>query len=188
MSSDFGTVMQHGYIVEDVDKAAAEWAERVGAGPFYILESNVMDQYWYRGQRMTIDLKLAFGYWGPIQVELIQQRNDADSFYAAAARSSIGKLNHFATLVTDLDGLLARHNLEDRVVHSGKMPSGVKFVYLENYAPGGLHLELIEASQGALMGFSGMEAMARSWDGKRPLRPITALGEDLAALNSNMTS
>ena len=183
MSNEFGRIMQHGYVVDDVEKAAAEWVARVGVGPFYILQSNIMDQYWYRGRQMTVDLKLAFGYWGPIQVELIQQNNDADSFYVAARRTA-GKLNHFASVVSDLDGLLARRKLENRVIQSGKMSSGVKFVYLEEFTPGGQHLELIEPSQEALMGFAGMEAVARSWDGKNPLRPMTDLGKDLAALKA----
>lgn len=182
MSKEFGAVMQHGYIVSDIEKTAMEWVERVGAGPFYILDRNVMDDYHYRGKRMTIELKLAFGYWGPVQVELIQQINDADSFYVEAARTGIDKLNHLACTVSGLDALLERRKLKDRVIHSGRMDSGVSFVYLENYAPGGLHLELIDAPQDTLMAFTGMEAIARGWDGSRPLRPMQAIGEDLASL------
>ena len=188
MGSDIGPVMQHGYIVADVEQTAREWVDRVGVGPFYILERNAMDQYHYRGQRIDIELKLAFAYCGGIQIELIQQLNEADTLYSRATRNSAGKLNHFASVVSDLDGLLARRKLENRVIQSGKMPSGVKFVYLEEFAPGGQHLELIQPSENALMGFAGMEAVARHWDGKSPLRPMSALGNDLATLKSVRSS
>jgi hypothetical protein len=182
MTQDFAQVMQHGYIVEDVDKAAAEWAARVGVGPFYILDRNAMDQYYYRGVRTDVELKLGFGYWGSIQIELIQQLNDSDTLYSRALRTSAGKLNHCASVVSDLDALLARRKLNDRVIQSGTMPSGVKFVYLDEYLPGGLHLELIQVPESSLKAFAGMEAIARNWDGKRALRPITALGDDLAEM------
>lgn len=34
MSKDLGAIFQQGYIVADVEQAAQEWVERVGAGPF----------------------------------------------------------------------------------------------------------------------------------------------------------
>lgn len=176
--------MQHGYIVDNVAKAAIEWSERVGAGPFYVLDQVKMDQYYYRGKRTEVELRLGFGYWGSIQIELITQLNDADTLYSRALKSAPGKLNHCATIVSDIDSLLSSRNLAKRVIQSGSMPTGVKFVYLEEYLPDGLHLELIQPAGGALQGFAGMEAIARNWDGKNPVRPASALAEDLAALGS----
>jgi hypothetical protein len=182
MSVGFGSIMQHGYIVDDVEEAAVEWAERVQVGPFYVLDRILMDQYFFRGVRTDVELRLGFGYWRGIQIELIQPLNDADTLYTRALQTSAGKLNHLATVVADLDGLLASRRLKNRVVQSGNMPSGLKFVYLEEYLPGGLHLELMEATQGTLMAFAGMRKACRYWDGRHPVRPMSALGPDLAAL------
>jgi methylmalonyl-CoA/ethylmalonyl-CoA epimerase len=182
MNSGFGSVMQYGYIVADVERAAAEWAERVGAGPFYVLDRIRMEQYFFRGVRTDVELRLCFGYWNGIQVELIQQLNDTDTLYSRARQVSAGKLNHFATVVTDVDALLASRRLHNRVIHSGNLPSGLKFVYLEEYVPGGLHLELIEAQQSTLNAFAGMAKAAQHWDGRNPVRPASDLAQDLAAL------
>lgn len=182
MSSEFGAIMQLGYVVKDVDAAAQEWATHLGAGPFYLLDRMVFDQYYYRGMRTDLEMRLAFGYWNNMQIELIQPLNDADTLYSRALRSSPGKLNHCATVVTNVDALLTRRQLQDRVIQSGKMPTGLKFIYLEEYLPGGLHLELIEAQQDTLMAFAGMEQASRHWDGNEPVRPIARLQEDLAAL------
>lgn len=177
----FGPIMQHGYVVHDVAEAAHRWAERVGAGPFYVLEHLVMDHYVYRGLPTPLELRLAFGYWGPIQIELIQPLNAAETLYSDALRHSAGILNHCATVVADIDGLLAARQLQDRVLHAGAMPTGVRFVYLERYLPDGCHLELIQAPQSTLAAFGGMQAAAQHWNGERPLRPMADLAADLGA-------
>jgi hypothetical protein len=182
MHSEFGTIMQLGYIVEDVEAAAAEWTARTGVGPFYVLDRNAMDECYFRGVRTPAELRLGFGYWGGVQVELVQPLNGGTGFYREALRDGAGRLNHCASVVTDLDALLDKHALRDRVVLSGLMPSGLKFVYLESYLPGGLHLELIQATPGTLGAFKGMEAIARQWDGRKPLRPMSDIAQDLAAI------
>jgi hypothetical protein len=40
---------------------------------------------------------------------------------------------------------------------------------------------LMEAPQSTLMAFAGMEKASRHWDGRNPVRPMSALAEDLAA-------
>ena len=179
MSTGFGTIMQHGYIVTDAEKSAAEWAERVGAGPFYMGDQR-MEQYYYRGVRMDIELRLAFGYWGAIQIELIQPLGRADSLYSRALQTSSGKLNHLATVVSDLDGLLSSRQLHNRVIQNGSTPSGLTYAYLDEYVPGGLHLELIQAQPSTLMAFASMEKAARQWNGQNPVRPMSALAQDVS--------
>src|SRR5882757_271025 len=181
--TDFGAIIQHGYIVDDVEETAREWAERVGVGPFYVLDRILMEQYFFRGVRMDVELRLSFGYWNGIQIELIQQLNDSDSLYRRAQRSSAGKLNHFATLVSDLDALLTSRQLHKRVIQNGSQPSGLKFAYLEEFLPGGLHLELMEPQENTLMAFAAMEKIALHWDGRHPVRPISDVAQDLARLS-----
>jgi methylmalonyl-CoA/ethylmalonyl-CoA epimerase len=181
MNSEFGTIMQLGYIVEDAAAAAAEWSARVGVGPFYVLDRNAMDDCYFRGVRTPAEMKLAFGYWGSVQVELVEPLNGGTGFYREALRGA-GKLNHCATVVSDLDALLDQHKLRDRVILSGTQPSGLKFVYLEEYLPGGLHLELIQATPGTLGAFAAMETIARNWDGKNPVRPMSAIAHDIATV------
>jgi hypothetical protein len=182
VNRNFGTIMQQGYIVEDVAATARQWAERLGVGPFYILDRIAMDQYYYRGVRTEVGLRLGFGYWGSIQIELIRPLSKTDTLYSRALRETPGQLNHCASVVEDLDALIASHKLQGCVIQSGQMPTGLKFAYLENYLPGGHHLELVQATDGALMAYAGMEKIAQRWDGKNPLRPMSAIGADLAAL------
>jgi methylmalonyl-CoA/ethylmalonyl-CoA epimerase len=180
MQTDLGNIMQHGYVVNDAEDSAVEWVERVGAGPFYLIEHVIMDEYYYRGIRTNAPLRIAIGYWGAIQIELIQPIDAADSLYSRAIQSEAGMLNHCATTVSDIDALLAKRRLHDRVLQAGRMPDGLKFVYLDEYLPGGYHLELIQPPLTTVKAFAGMEIAARKWDGGNPLRPISALADDVA--------
>ena len=183
MSKDVGAVFQQGYIVADVKQAAAQWVERVGAGPFYVMDHLALEQYYYRGKHTPIELRMAFGYWGAMQIELIQPLGSVPSLYTEALKTGAGKLNHCATVVNgDLDELLDEHGLSEHVIQHGSMPTGLKFVYLDSYMPDGSHLELIQATDEARMGFQGMQAIHERWDKQdRPVRPITALGGDLGS-------
>ncbi len=142
-----------------------------------------MDNYRYRGVAANCALRIALGYWGSIQIELIQPLNDADTLYTRDLPNEVGKINHYATNVSDLDGLLMTWRLHDRVLQSGEMSSGAKFVYLEEYLPGGHHLELVQTPKSSLAMASAMEAAARQWDGIDPVRSISALEHDLANLS-----
>jgi len=179
MNSDFGQIMQFGYVVEDIEQTAKEWSERLGVGPFYCLDRIDFDQYYYRGTQTELALELAFSYWGDIQIELIRPLNTADTLYSRALRDTPGMLNHVATVVDNVDSVIAAHDLQNRVVHGGHMPSGVNFVYLEEYVPSGLHLELVEAHEATQQAYSAMQRIANEWNGERLLRSMSSLAEDM---------
>lgn len=175
-----GPIIQHGYVVDNLEHVAHQWVEAVGAGPFYVNEVT-LEGYLYRGRPASCPLRIAVGYWGDIQVELIEPASDDDNLYNRALPEENGRLNHCATHVPDLATVLDGCNLHDRVLQSGHVASGAKFVYLDNYLPGGLHLELIQFPQGGDALFPLMAEAARQWDGSNPIRPGSAIMEDLAA-------
>lgn len=182
MDSPFGSIMQLGYVVEDIEQTALEWVERTGAGPFYRLESISLDQYYFRGKKTDLELSLCFGYWNDVQIELIHPLSKSDTLYSRALQDAPGKLNHMATLVPNLDALLDQQQLRDQIVQNGTVPPEQKFVYLENYLPGGLHLELIQSSASTLHVFAMMKELAQHWQEHQPLRPIESLMNDYTRL------
>ena len=185
MLPNLGAIMQHGYVVKNLQEAALEWTTKLGIGPFYSIENLQIEQCHFRNVQTKLEISVAFAYWGGIQIELIQQLSDERTLYSEAASNAAGKLNHCATIVDDIDLLLQRHKLNNRILQSGAMPNGLRFVYLDQYLPGSYHLELIEAQNSTLQAFAGMQAVTKAWNGLKPFRPIAALGEDLAALNQD---
>lgn len=177
-----GPIVQHGYVVADAARAATAWTERVGIGPFYVME-NPIDEYVYRGKRTDLTLRIAVSYWRDMQIELIQPVSSAPSFYSESLRTSPDKLNHYAVLVPDMDVAVANLQAERYVVHRGVTPT-LSFTYLEHYLPDGTTLELMQTPQQMLQAFEGIKAICRTWDGSRPLRTLADLTSDLAAFQS----
>lgn len=50
MQNKFGQIMQFGYIVDDIQEAAMQWTQNIGAGPFYFLEKLPMDKLLQRSE------------------------------------------------------------------------------------------------------------------------------------------
>jgi methylmalonyl-CoA/ethylmalonyl-CoA epimerase len=176
-----GEINQHGYVVSSVAAAAAHYAELVGAGPFYVGEFT-LDNYHYRGIPKHCRLKIATGYWGAMLIEFIEPIEAKGTLYDRILPQHDGHLNHFGINVADIDGWLAKRGLADRVIQDGELrQSGMRFVYLDSLFPGNIHLEVIQAPPGALENYAAMAKASAAWDGRDPVRPMSALPGDLAA-------
>ncbi len=81
MSRLFGEIRQNGYVVRDIDSALKHWIEVLGVGPFFYLERAPIENFRYYGERSEMVASIALANSGPLQIELIQQRNDAPSMY-----------------------------------------------------------------------------------------------------------
>jgi hypothetical protein len=84
LSPLLGPATQLGFVVRDLEAAMRHWIEVFGVGPFVCMERGVSQPpsvTWMRGEPVTVGLKLGFGYLGDVQVELIEQVNDAPSPY-----------------------------------------------------------------------------------------------------------
>ena len=81
MTDQFGVIRQVAYVVEDMDQALKYWIDFLGAGPFYMFEHSQMDDQKYRGGDSQVDVSLAVGNSGDVQIELIYCENDSASVY-----------------------------------------------------------------------------------------------------------
>ncbi len=77
----FGPVGQIGYVVHDLEDAAARWAESTGIGPWRVLPKVDLDHFTYEGVDSPVEIGIAVAFSGDVQMELIQQHNDAPSMY-----------------------------------------------------------------------------------------------------------
>lgn len=168
MNPDFGKVIQHSYVVPDIEEVVPRWA-RIGVGPFFVGPPTPIEEYYYRRKKCECTLRVALGCWGNIEVELLQPVGDDETFYSDALANSPGQLNHFASTVADVDALISEHDLEDQVVQHGTA-SGVRFAYVERLLPGGLLLELFEATPLFATSYRAIVEESLKWDGTRPLR------------------
>jgi hypothetical protein len=162
-------IVQLAYHVPDIEIAARKWAERDGAGPFFIAENIPLDTVTYRGNPGALDHSSAYGQMGHLMVELVQQNDAAASVFADAPFG----LHHAACFATDMDAELARlAALGCPTAMTARTSTGVRFSFADARATHGHYFEIYEDNP-AIRGFYEMvRAAAEGWDGTDPVRRL----------------
>jgi hypothetical protein len=108
MSALFGKVCQNGYVVRDIQKAMKFWTEVQRVGPFFYIPEVKTDWFRYRGADSPVEMSIALANSGDLQIELIQQRNDAPSMYRDHLAEYGEGLQHMSYWTTDYQALYDR--------------------------------------------------------------------------------
>jgi hypothetical protein len=172
MSRIFGPVRQNGYVVRDIEGALRHWTRVLGVGPFFYFEQVPIQDFRYHGAPSPLAVSIALANSGPLQIELIQQRNDAPSSYRDFLAAGHEGLQHVACWTTSFDEAMERvHKLGYEVAQSGTIggPNG-RFVYLGTEGHPGTMLELSEVSGAKGRFFEHVAEVAKTWDGSEPVR------------------
>jgi hypothetical protein len=171
MSRLFGPVRQNGYVVHDIEAALAHWTGVMGVGPFWYVERVPMQEFRYRGEPSPLEVSIALANSGPLQIELIQQRNDAPSMYRDFLAAGHEGLQHVAYWTEAFDRDLARA-LENgfEIGQAGQIGADGRFVYFESRAHPGSVIELSEISGAKGRFFAHIADAAERWDGSDPIR------------------
>jgi catechol 2,3-dioxygenase-like lactoylglutathione lyase family enzyme len=174
MSRLFSQVRQNGYVVRDIEAAMQHWTTILGVGPFFYLDQAPIADFHYRGEVSDLRVSIALANSGPLQIELIQQRNDAPSMYRDFLAAGHEGLQHVAFWTHDFDADLERclgRGLEiGQSGHAGG-PDG-RFVYFDTETHPGTVIELSEISGRKGRTFEAIAAAASEWDGSDPIRRI----------------
>ena len=173
MSRRFGPIRQNGYVVHDIEQAMRHWTEVLGVGPFFYFERVPMQDFRYRGEPSEIEVSIALSQSGPLQIELIQQRNDAPSMYRDFLAAGREGLQHVAMWTEDFDPLLERALADGLAVgQSGCIGEGGRFAYLETETHPGTVIEISEISGPKGRFFEHVARTANGWDGSEPVRRL----------------
>ncbi|QHJ00578.1 VOC family protein [Xylophilus rhododendri] len=177
MSRFLGGARQVGFVVHDIEAAMAHWHRVLGVGPWFYKEDVGTTEFSYYGKLSAIPrLSIALANSGDLQIELIQQRNDAPSLYLDSLRRSGEGAQHIAWWTEDRFDILARQLLDAGYVegHAGRMGQRGRFAYyLHPDLPSGM-VELSETSGGKGEYFQKIAAASRDWDGREPVRVMSA--------------
>lgn len=166
-----GVVRQNGYVVRDLDAAITAWCA-IGVGPWFTLRDLPQEDFRFRGVASRPVLSIAFGNSGPLQIELIQQLNDAPSAYREFLDAGHEGFHHLAWWAVDFDKAMARAVAAGLpVLQDGG--GATKFAYFEAGGVTSTALELSELNE-STRAFNAMIADAAvGWDGGTdPVRPI----------------
>ena len=176
MSRFFGEIRQLGYVVPDIEAAMEYWARVLGVGPWYYAERVPVVNFKYRGEPSQPVTSVALANSGPLQVELIQQRNDAPTMYRDFVAQQRTGLQHVAYWTQSFDADLARLK-EFKSGMSGEVGANGRFVYFETEYHPGTVIELSEVAGPKGKMFDLIRESAINWDGKDPVRPFPDLSK-----------
>ena len=171
--SRLGTVMQMAYVPEDMDGALRYWTETMGVGPFFKLANIQVDAARYKGEPASIDFSVYIAYWGDMQIELIEQYNDAPSIYKSWRSEGREGLHHICIVVEDMARARAVcAEAGATVMQEIWLPGGGEAIYVDAGGGPGSLIEMICFPPESYAFFDLMRAAARNWDGSEPVRAV----------------
>ena len=168
-----GPPVQIAYAVPDARAAAAQWAASCGAGPFFVREHIPLVDVEVRGVPASFDHSSAYGQWGTVMVELVQDHTVGPS--PVRERFGVGEsgLHHLAFFVDDhvsASAAMAARGWAEALF--AQTSSGQGFAFHDATATLGHMVEIYEGTP-RLRGFYSMVAHASlGWDGSRPVREL----------------
>lgn len=177
MTMTFGSVRQVGYVVKDIEQAMRHWSDVLGVGPWFYKEDVGTTEFRYYGKdSRPPQLSIALANAGDLQLELIQQRDDAPSLYRDSLQRSGECAQHVAIWTMDRFDEMAQAFRDRGYVegHGGRMGSRGRFSYFVHAdLPSGM-FELSELTGGKGEYFAEIRAASQAWDGADPIRRRTA--------------
>jgi hypothetical protein len=173
---------QIAYFVADVRAAALKHHRRFGSGPFFVADHIPLRRSLHRGVERPLDHSSAYGQWGGVMIEFVQQNNPGPSAFHDLYPPGGGRfgLHHLAIFVDDIHAAVARFNGADRATEADRAPAlyaemndGFAFAMIDLTAETGHMLELYEPKP-QLTGFYDFVARAADgFDGDDPVRTIS---------------
>lgn len=175
MSHIFGAVRQVGYVVKDIEKAMQHWIA-LGVGPWFYKEVVESTEYTYYGKPSPLPrLSIALANSGDLQIELIQQRDDAPTLYRDTLQRNGEGAQHVAYWTAEHFDAWCARLLEQGYVegHAGRMGAGRgRYAYFVHKDVPSLMVELSESTGGKAEYFASIREAARDWNGQDPIRRV----------------
>ena len=165
-----GPPKQIAYAVPDAFEAAQRWSKDFGAGPFFIAEHIAVTEVIYRGSPSSFDHTSAYGQWGDIMVELVQDHGTGPSVVRDLYDVDESGLHHLAFFVEDID--LATKSLNDLGFELGMTAKAGPTIFnmIDATKTLGHFIELYEPNE-ALTGFyARVKEASINWDGEDAIR------------------
>ncbi len=167
-----GPPVQIAYAVPDVRVAAARWARDLGAGPFFLREHIPVTDVEYRGEPGVFDHSSAYGQWGSLMIELLQDHGDGPSVVRELYEPHESGLHHTAHLVEDLDAVTAALDRLGFPLAQRAAAGSTRIHFVDSLAATGHFWELYEPVAALVDFYAAVAAAARDWDGSDPVRVV----------------
>ena len=177
LRSPLGPPVQIAYAVPDAVAAAERWVADFGAGPFFVRPHIELVDVVHRGHPASFDHTSAYGQWGSIMVELIEDHTSGPSVVTDLFAPGTGGLHHLAYFVDDLSTTI--RTLVDRghqLAMSARTTGGTEFHFIDAVATHGHLFEIYRRSERLRRFYAMVADAAAGWDGTDPVRVPSGAG------------
>ena len=168
-------IRQVAYFVSDVHAAAVAHHQLYGSGPYFVAEHIPLRSALYRGEPAALDHSSAYGQWGALMIEFVQQNNPGASAFQDLYPEGSGRsgLHRVALFVDDLAAAIARHNRAGfPTALYAEMNDGFTFAMIDHVRDSGHMVELYQPLPSLTEFYSSVAAAAAQFDGRNLIRPI----------------
>ncbi|MEO9492492.1 MAG: VOC family protein, partial [Marinomonas sp.] len=157
------------------DAAAKAHSASFGSGPFFVMRHIPVTRSLHRGVEQPFEHSSAYGQWGDVMVEFVQQHNDDPSACHDLYPAGSGRygLHHSAVWVDDLPLAIAQFEADGMpLAQLSTTGFGTDFAFVDASATLGHMIELYEGSE-RLRGFYTMVRDASTgWDVSDVIREL----------------
>ena len=165
-----GPPVQIAYAVSDIFRGVDKWIKDFGAGPFFIAEHIPIKNVIYRGQPSELDITVAYGQWGEIMIELVQDNGEGPSIIRDLYPPQKSGLHHLAYFVNDMDLVSAKLVEEGYVLAMSGQAGENRFQFFDAISEMGHFLEIYEPIESLKSLYERVRIASINWDGSEPLR------------------
>lgn len=166
-------VQQIAYFVPDVRVAARRHAALFNSGPYFVADNIPLRSALHRGRPVELDHSSAYGQWGEVMIEFVQQNNPGPSVFRDMFDEDMQGLHHVALIVDDVRAAQAHfetHGIPTAL--EAEMNDGFVFLMMDTVPHYGHMIELYE-NVPTLTGFYDMVRQASiGFAGVNVIRPI----------------
>jgi catechol 2,3-dioxygenase-like lactoylglutathione lyase family enzyme len=165
--------VQIAYFVRDIRAAAARMHATFGAGPFFVIDRIELAQAEHRGEPCLFVHSSAYGQWGDVMMELVQQDVEGPSPFRDLYAPGEEGLHHVALFVDDVQQAIDHYAAAGMPLATrAQTHGGVEFVFVDATATLGHMIELY-VGDARLRGFYDLvRTSAHGWNGEDPVRSL----------------
>ena len=165
--------VQIAYFVSDIRKAAKKMTAMTGAGPFFVVDNIELEWGEHRSESCSFVHSSAYGQWGDVMMELVQQDSDGPSPFRDMYGPGEEGMHHVACFIDSIDDTVSEFAaLGYRVAARAKAKIGTEFAFIDTSKTLGHMIEIYVADE-TLSGFySFVKQASVDWDLSDPVRSL----------------
>lgn len=172
MQTDFN-IVQIAYHVPDIERAAHAAVTTYGAGPFFVLKHIELAQGVHRGKECRFVHSSAYGQWGGVMLEFVQQDSSGPSPFRDLYAAHQSGLHHVAVMVGQLEQAYQHFAAQDiHLATQATTVGGTEFAFLDGIGRYGHFIEVYESSQVLLEFYERVRQASVGWTRQDPVRDL----------------